>query len=351
MEMIKPIIAESILPYLNEISTQLWSGHASIMVGAGFSKNAKSIGKTTKEFPDWNQLGDIFYKKIHGDKPKKDNRYLNVLKLADEVQAAFGRPTLDKLLQNNIPDLNYQPSDLHIKLLKLPWSDIFTTNYDTLLERARDFVIERRYDLVINKEDLPNSNQPRIIKLHGSFPSNRPFIITEEDYRRYPSDFAPFVNTVQQSLLENALCLIGFSGDDPNFLRWIGWIRDNIGNQNSPKMYLIGILNLSDAQKKLLEQRNIIVINMADCSDIDDNDYILSIERFLNYLNLKGEDNNKLNWPKDLTLMHPDLNSKTAKSDQIKKVLKEWEKQRIDYPGWVILPEDRRNLLWIYTES
>ena len=26
---------------------------------------------------------------------------------------------------------------------------------------------------------------PEIIKLHGSFPSHRPFIITEEDYRTY----------------------------------------------------------------------------------------------------------------------------------------------------------------------
>jgi hypothetical protein len=40
-------------------------------------------------------------------------------------------------------------------------------------------------------------------------------------------NFAPFVNTVQQTLLEKSLCLIGFSGDDPNFLQWIGWIRDN----------------------------------------------------------------------------------------------------------------------------
>lgn len=62
------------------------------MVGAGFSKNA-SAG-----FPDWNQLGDIFYEKIHGKKPDDKNRYLNVLKLADEVKAALGRPELNQVL-------------------------------------------------------------------------------------------------------------------------------------------------------------------------------------------------------------------------------------------------------------
>ena len=72
--------------------------------------------------------------------------------------------------------------------------------------------------------------RPRIAKLHGSFPSNRPFIFTEEDYRTYPRRFAAFVNLVQQSMMENVFCLLGFSGDDPNFLYWTGWVRDHLGS-------------------------------------------------------------------------------------------------------------------------
>lgn len=263
------MVSEEIKPYLNEIAERLWSSHAAVMVGAGFSKNAKPNCPSQKGFPDWNQLGDIFYEKIHGNSPERDKRYLNVLKLADEVQAALGRPRLDQLLRSSIPDEDYEPSPLHVKLLKLPWTDIFTTNYDTLLERACVNIESQRFDIVINKEDLVYSEKPRIIKLHGSFPSQRPFIITEDDYRRYPKDFAPFVNTVQQSLLENTLCLIGFSGDDPNFLQWIGWIRDNLGKDNSPKIFLIGIFNLSDPQIKLLEQRNVVPVDMSVCPDVN----------------------------------------------------------------------------------
>ncbi len=29
---------ENLTPYLNEIAEKLWSGHASVMIGAGFSK-------------------------------------------------------------------------------------------------------------------------------------------------------------------------------------------------------------------------------------------------------------------------------------------------------------------------
>ncbi|ELY4757268.1 SIR2 family protein, partial [Cronobacter sakazakii] len=191
----------------------------------------------------WNDLGDIFYESVYCK--KNDNRYSNVLKLGDEVQAAFGRATLDKLIMDHVPDKEYEPSKLHVSLLSLPWIDVFTTNYDTLLERASVNVDSRKYDIVLNKNDLMNAERPRIIKLHGSFPSERPFIVTEEDYRKYPLENSPFVNTVQQSLIENTLCLIGFSGDDPNFLNWIGWIRDNLGTENSPKIYLIGLFSFN----------------------------------------------------------------------------------------------------------
>ena len=127
-------IPKSIRPYLNEIAKRLWSRHAAIMVGSGFSKNAKSNDSLCSGFPDWHQLGDLFYEKIHGCKPDSDCKYLNVLKLADEVQAALGRPVLDQLLRENIPDTEYEPSVLHEKLLNLPWVDVFTTNYDTLLK-------------------------------------------------------------------------------------------------------------------------------------------------------------------------------------------------------------------------
>lgn len=346
-EMKVDLIDESIKPYLHEITERLWSGHAAIMVGAGFSKNAKSSGATGASFPNWEQLGDLFYEKINNASPT-NSKYLNILKLADEVQAAIGRPALDQLLRSNIPDKEYEPSELHIKLLELPWVDIYTTNYDTLLERASSSITSQKYDIVINKEDLVYSEKPRIIKLHGSFPSERPFIITEEDYRLYPKKFAPFVNTVQQALLENTLCLIGFSGDDPNFLQWTGWIRDNLGTQNSPKIYLVGLFTLSDAQKKLLEQRNIVLVDLAQCPGVK-GDHYKALERFINYLLSKKEDDNRLGWPSSNGGMSPD-SKKPDKFAQLTNIIGDWKKNRFKYPNWVILPEDRRSLLWIFTE-
>ena len=329
-------------PYLVEIADRLWSNNAAVMVGAGFSRNAKPVGPTSASFPSWQELGDRFFKRLHGRDPCEGARYLNILKLAEQVEAAFGRPELDQLLRDAIPDLRYGPSLLHIQLLSLPWKDVFTTNYDTLLERARASVTLKNYDVVTTKEALLYANQPRIVKLHGSFPSP-PFVITEEDYRRYPNDNAPFVNTVRQSLLENTLCLIGFSGDDPNFLQWIGWIRDHVGKEGIPKIYLVGVFNqLGEADRSLLYRRGIVVVDLSILSQDPKN----ALDKFLDFL--KSRKTRALDWP----IVSPDasLYPQASGRKEYRGIVTEWRRQRGEYPGWVVVPKDHRQRLWLHTQ-
>ena len=155
-----------------------------------------------------------------------------------------------------------RPGEMHRRLLRLPWRDVFTTNWDTLLERTYSDIPERSYSILRNTDEIPLAASPRIIKLHGSLDGHFPLIFTEEDYRTYPDRFAPFVNTVQQSMMESVFCLLGFSGDDPNFLHWSGWVRDNL-QVSAPKIYLAGWLELSEHRRGMLEARNVIPIDLA----------------------------------------------------------------------------------------
>ena len=334
---------DQVKPYLDEIADRMWSNDAAVMVGAGFSRNAKPLGSTSAPFPSWQELGDTFYRKLHGRSPQGEARYLNVLKLAEQVQAQFGPPTLEELLRRAIPDLGYAPSALHTQLLDLPWKDVFTTNYDTLLERARAFVTLRHYDIVATDKDLLYANQPRIVKLHGSFPSP-PFVITEEDYRRYPIDHAPFVNTLRQSLLENTLCLIGFSGDDPNFLQWIGWLRDHVGRESARKIYLVGVFDaLTEAERMLLNGRGIVAVDLSGFNM----DHGEASGAFLNYL--KSRKTRAADWP----IVSADVRSwaTEVKSEKYLEISAEWRRQRGEYPGWIVMPEDRRQFLWFRTKD
>ena len=178
--------------------------------------------------PTWSELANSLCEKLYPADDKSGARHRRqalarasstsgALRLAQEFEASFGRTELNRLLKTFAPDNDYAPSILHTELLKLPWTDVFTTNWDTLLERTLNTVVERRYDVVRTRDDIPASQQPRIVKLHGSFPSNYPFIFTEEDYRSYPIQFPYFVNMVQQSMMENLFCLVGFFRRRPEF--------------------------------------------------------------------------------------------------------------------------------------
>lgn len=325
-------ISTELEQYLKQITESLKANRCSVLVGAGFSRNADSGSVFAPSFPTWNELADTFYEKLYSIKPEGVH-YLNPLNLAEQVEAAYGRSVLNQLLMSRIPDTQYSPSILHTKLLSLPWRDIFTTNYDTLLERACQEITSKRFNIINGKEDLVSSSDaPRIVKLHGTFPSHRPFIITSEDYRRYPREFAPFINTVQQSLLENTLCLIGFSGDDPNFNQWVGWIHDNLGMENSPQIYLFSHEDYPHAQKKLLDRKKVIVLNIS--SFASEGNLREKYEGLLDHL-LKSVRTSQQAWPEYSFHQEEQIHFSKAVSilQQIRKA----------YPGWLVPPYDIRN--------
>jgi SIR2-like domain len=375
--------------HIEQIRKRLWSGRevgqAAVMVGAGFSRNANRVSPSVPLFPLWNDVAGQFFDALYppgrlNDADRQAARLRMTsgngpLKLALEYEEEFGRPNLDALLLQAIPDDRYVPGQLHEILLSLPWSDIFTTNYDTLLERARTAVHDRRYDLILGAPDITGGMKPRIVKLHGSFPSHRPFVITEEDYRKYPREFAPFVNMVQQAIMENILCLIGFSGDDPNFLYWSGWVRDNLGNA-TPPIYLCGLLNLSSSQRKVLEKRKIVPIDLSPLFPTSrwydpQIRFRKAYEWFLLTL-ANGEPPNVMNWPvaKRVTRWRPsgelpdllpamsplpdpgsDVPAKQALDEvELKQLCEVWRQTREHYPGWVVAPKENRDELWRYTE-
>lgn len=59
------------------------------------------------------------------------------------------------------------------------------------------------------------------------------YVITQEDYDSYPCKHEAFVNLMRISLLKGNFCLIGFSGDDANFLGWINWVKDILDDSAS----------------------------------------------------------------------------------------------------------------------
>lgn len=347
--------------YISEIGKRLKNpnmyGAASLMVGAGFSKNAERLNDDSRELPNWEELAKEMYDELYPENTDHDKKVeecsgKNILTLAQKYEVSFDKKSLNSFIERKIDDEAYKPGELHRKILELKWDDIFTTNYDTLLERAIGMASTRRgYRIIRSQEDLPGSTRPRIIKLHGSVGYSDDFVITDEDYRKYPDSFAPFVNTVQQSMLETRLCLLGFSGNDPNFLSWLGWLRDNMG-ENCPSIYLFGVFDdMSLSEKKMLEGKNIIVIDLSELADENSNNKNYeAINRFLDYLKKESaERNNSIVFNKPYSDIIP-FDKKTEEDlveyEQVMKVTVEGIIEKIE--RYICVPQEESRIIRNY---
>jgi SIR2-like domain len=352
-------------------------GSASIMVGAGFSRNADPLSTTARVMPNWSQMAEALCHPLY---PLDDagrqaalrdaNGTSGFLRLAQEYQAAFGPSSLNDRIRNLVPDTDYRPGELHKRLLSLPWADVFSTNWDTLLERACADVFDRSYDIVRTLGEIPFATRPRIVKLHGSFPGHEPFIFTEEEYRTYPVKFSPFVNLVQQSMMETIFWLVGFSGDDPNFLHWSGWIRDNLG-AGAPMIYLVGWLELSTHRRRMLEARKVMPVDLSAVPGADKWPpgvrHCYATEWFIAALEL-GKPYGTNHWPSPPSPPQPapsylgaipagtqplprsepqaKLGLPNAEREEaFRAAIEVWAFNRRLYPGWLIAPAEVRKTL------
>ena len=323
-------IPSSLLATLFRIKRYLDGGRAAVMVGSGFSKNADMAGNVRMK--DWRELIDDIFREVYGKKPEESDLVLTTpMRIASLVETTYGEAALDELIEQSLPDKQVQPGELHRKLMSLPWTDVFTTNYDTLLERAGEQT-KRAYHLVTNKDALLYQKRPRIVKLHGSFPDHHPYIMSEEHFRTYPQRYPEMVNTVRQALIENLFCLIGFSGDDPNFLSWLGWLHDVMGKATQPIFCITYSKNLQQPEVKLFHDRGIEIVNLYEIEGLDG--FKDAFEFFFDFLAEK---------PKVEQWSGGPIRNKLYMDFDTKALTEKMREIRESYPGWLLLPSRYRS--------
>lgn len=337
-------------PRLKKFASSLWETNnevkgAALMVGAGFSRTAARCGDPNRRMPLW---ADLSYA-LEGELDIRDAEVVDPLRLAEQYVAYFGRRALIDLVCSRINDSAWSPGLLHKQLLQLPWKDVLTTNWDTLLERAAQGIFHPKYSVVNQQTDLATARAPRITKLHGTVGITGDLIFTQEDYRQYPNRGATFVNFARQVFIENELCLIGFSGDDPNFLQWAGWVRDRL-DAHARRIFLAGNLNLSESTRKYLESINIAPIDfhslVFDVSDSDSQHRITTSAFIEELLALRPKSANE--WrPKDYSSLQATLPKGTQSStkqpaihtvNSAYDVARALKVERTSSPQWRLLP-------------
>ena len=132
---------------INRVRDALWkpsAGGASLMVGSGFSRNASTTSSDAHVAPTWADLAEALYNILYptgeygGSQSahSRESKICHPTKLAQEYEVSLGRDHLHRFIKRQVRDTQLMPGALHYSLLRLPWRDIFTTNWDTLLEQA-----------------------------------------------------------------------------------------------------------------------------------------------------------------------------------------------------------------------
>ena len=374
--------------FVNHVREALWRrpGGASVMVGSGFSRNARSVRPDAAPIPLWSDLeaeleeslpdprGDCGKDADGQSEPTADR----ALELAQRYSEAFGRARLHEFLVKSVRDESFRPGGLHRRLLALPWRDVFTTNWDTLLEQCLPLP-ERAYGVVTSADHLPVVAPPRIVKLHGSLPGTFPLIVTKADYTDYRDRFAPFVNIVQQSMMETVFLLLGFSGNDPNFRRWLAWVRKNL-QDNMPRIYLANWLGLDDRGRQELREENVVPIDLCRHPRAPDWPEPLRYAKAAEWLLLSlefGRPYPAEDWPDPVPpgrrkapedLQPVDFvrvsGPQGEPSDRpggepnapeylgaVRDVLSVWRQERGYYPSWLVMPFERAAFMRYRTEE
>ena len=292
------------------------NGLVSALIGAGFSKNVSSL------YLDWTSLledliddifkleinqyiGNYFHcnvEKYHEDEKKQikkefvDNLlskygylgivskyvdqkgYREVLENYIDERPPYVKRNDDGTISLYIKDKkksNIIESDFsaHKQLLRCDkFKNIYTTNYDNLLEFTSDNFSETQTPVVDTSWNLSNGFQKRsIIKIHGSLSieddrfefdgdQHLRYIIAQEDYDTYIEKHEAFSHLMRISMLQGKFCLLGFSGNDPNYMGWVKWMSDILGKgkDKGPKIYLVTFKNEESSDKKLYYKNHYI---------------------------------------------------------------------------------------------
>src|SRR4051812_40699654 len=95
-------------------------GSASIMVGAGYSRNADPVSTTARIMPGWAQMARALCEPLYPHDDERRRAALQeasgssgFLRIAQEYQTAFGVSDLNDRIRNLVPDMDYRPGDLH----------------------------------------------------------------------------------------------------------------------------------------------------------------------------------------------------------------------------------------------
>jgi hypothetical protein len=206
--------------FLKEFPKSITDDAAAIFVGAGVSVGAG--------YPSWRDL----LKDIGAELGVEAGDIIDLAALAQwSMRKSAGRTRINNVIRAEIAPEKPVPDTLST-IVRLPIRNIWTTNYDRLIERAFS-EIGRPVDPISAASDLaikPRPGAARLFKMHGSVDRLDDIVIATDDYELYRLNRAAFLSLLQAHMTSFSMLFVGLSFTDPNMRHVLSMIRESFAS-------------------------------------------------------------------------------------------------------------------------
>ncbi|MBG6158362.1 hypothetical protein IWQ52_004161 [Labrenzia sp. EL_159] len=223
---------------IDQLKEAVRSNQAILFAGAGVSA---VLGA-----PTWGELIDRIGDELGFEADVFRSLSANYLTLAEYYKIERGeigplRSWMDK--NWNFSDEEIKSSRVHELIVELDFPTIYTTNYDSNIERAFELRGKKVRKIVDVKDFLFRESDVRqVIKLHGDFQNDESIVLTETSYFDRLSFESPLDIRLRSDVLARPVLFIGYSLSDINvrillYKLWQTW-NSSPHSEHQPNSYV-----------------------------------------------------------------------------------------------------------------
>lgn len=201
--------------FISDFSKCLKERNATLFIGSGISRNAQYAG--------WKDILKDCALSIGLDVDKESD----LITLAEYYVRSRQRTKINITIKDFFDNKKGNITEIHRIIASLPLNDIWTTNYDTLIERSFDEA-HKEYTVLTDDESYRNINSKagiKIHKIHGTVDEPNKCIITRSDYEKFQLAHDIVLSELKGEMCSKSFLFMGYSFSDTDIQHILTKIR------------------------------------------------------------------------------------------------------------------------------